>query len=614
MILTKKTILSIFSVLVLLLTGNWVGAQCDQTGQIVQPSNSSTCGKLILSYDTWDLLVPTNAEMLEGVEVNNEIQFSYTIDPQQTPCIAGPAIELNCVTLITPPSQDCVAAFSFSVNFGEPTPAVLFQPTSIDTIADYHWDFGDGTTNNSPIANHVFPAQDFYEVCLSVSGGTCSGNIVACQTIDLHECHAAFYYVSDNGTVDFINTSSGSYSEWEWSMGDGNELQNTALDSYNYGEINIYTVCLTVWNDNGCTSKFCDYVFSGSEDICEFAACVYPGDTNADGAANVYDLLPIGVGYGTEGPPRQVNNVAFALDWSAQYAPDWGQETINGNDYKHLDCDGDGEIDSDDAVAIEANYAEPGSMFMVQAPGSPTFWLDFEWDTILIDDSTPALIELEADLMAGFPDLPMQNLNGFALQLHYPEDMVVLDGVTVDYNDNSFFGASNNILWLKKDRYLDGEFDLGFTRKHDEKNGFGKIATLNFIIIGDVIARAAEATFTVTLENVVAVNKDGAMLTIGELEPASVHVVDKTTTSTHEDWLNSQVLVFPNPAADNIRIQLNDLQAESITVFNPLGQLIIDMPVNSEAFNLSVADWESGIYLIKVKTDQGVANKRLVVH
>src|SRR5690606_9339584 len=142
----------------------------------------------------------------------------------------------------------------------------------------------------------------------------------------------------------------------------------------------------------------------------------------------------------------------------------------------------------------------------------------------------------------GHPSLPMQNLNGFALQLDYPEDMVVLDGVTVDYNDNSFFGASNSIIWLHKDRYVSGELDLGFTRKHNQKNGFGKIATLNFIVISGLVARNAEATFTVVIKDVVAVNQEGAMLAIGDLEAASVHVVDKVTTSTEEGRLDNQVL------------------------------------------------------------------------
>ena len=600
-------------VLVLLLAAKWASAQCDFNGQVVEPFNDPLCGKLILSYDTWQLLVPNEETMLEGVAANAEIEFSYELDGAQTSaCTAGSLVKLTCVTELSAPA-DCVADFGYSVSFAEPTPVVAFEPTVASTDFTYHWNFGDGHVSTEQLPVHTYSIQANYEVCLTIESGDC-GLVLNCQTVDLNECHAAFAYSANSGIIELTDFSTGSYSEWEWDMGDGTVMQNIGLTSYDYGEVNIFTVCLTVWNNSGCSNQFCDYVYTGSGDICEFAECVYPGDTNADGLANVYDLLPIGVGYGSEGPPRQVDDVSFALDWSAQFAPDWGTQTIAGHDYKHLDCNGDGEIDSDDLAGIEANYATPGNAFMVQADGSPTFWLDFEWDTIVIDDNTPALIELEADLMVGHPDLPMQNLNGFALQMDYDEEMVATDGIEVDYNDNSFFGNSNEIMWIGKNRQEDnGEFDLGFTRKSIEVNGFGRIATLNFIIIGDVIARSSESSFVVTLEDVVAVNQEGALLTIGELLPASVHVIDKTTTPANEEWLNQQVLVFPNPASDMVTIRLNDLRAESVQAYNALGQMVANFPANSDIFNLSAGNWEGGIYLLKIKTDKGVATKRLIV-
>ena len=603
----------LFYLIALLFTGSWAGAQCDFEGQVVEPSNDPSCGKMILSYESYTLLVPTSDSMLADFAVNEQISFSYIVDAQQTQtCTAGPPVELTCVDLLPLPSEDCNAEFYYTANFDEPThPQVFFLPLNFDDALEYVWDFGDGMVNNEAVTSHVFDGQGFYEVCLSVSDANCGAT--RCETLDLHACHAAFSYESDNGIVEFTNLSSGNYSEWKWEMGDGNELSNINPPTYDYSDVNIYTVCLTVWNNNGCSNKFCDYVYSGSGDICEFATCVYPGDTNTDGTANVYDLLPIGVGYGMEGPPRQLDDVTLALDWSAQFAPDWGLETINGNDFKHLDCNGDGEVGEDDVAAIKANYSTPTDMFMVQAAGSPTFWLDFEWDTILIDDNTPAIIELEADLMAGSSDLPIQDLNGFALQLHFDDEMIIADGILVDYNDNSFFGNSNDIIWLQKNREDDGgEFDLGFTRKSNEVNGFGRIATLKFIIIGDVIARETETEFMVTLEDVIAVNKEGALLTIGELEPAIVHVVNKSTP-THAEWLNSQIHVFPNPATDKIFVRTEGLQPESAKVFNALGQIIQELPTASHAFELDVSSWEKGVYLVQVKTDQGVANKRIVI-
>ena len=41
---------------------------------------------------------------------------------------------------------------------------------------------------------------------------------------------------------------------------------------------------------------------------------MFPGDTNNDGIANYYDVLPIGLAYNSEGEPR----VAPNLDWMPQ--------------------------------------------------------------------------------------------------------------------------------------------------------------------------------------------------------------------------------------------------------------------------------------------------------
>lgn len=608
----RKTLFTFYLLLALTFTSSWLKAQCDFQGQVVEPFNDPVCGKLILSYDTWGLLVPADESLLEGIEINEEISFSYDVDGTQIQdCTAGPAINLTCITSLTIPASDCDASFSYAADFDEPAPHVVLIPLHLDDLMHYAWDFGDGTTSSEMVTSHVYDVQGTYEVCLEVYNDDCT--TTSCQLLDLNACHASFSYMSDNGAVDFYNASSGNYTHWKWEMGDGNEMQNTVLESYDYGDVNIYTVCLTVWNNNGCSNKFCDYVYTGSDDICEFANCVYPGDTNEDGGANVYDLLPIGVGYGIEGPPRQVDDLDLALDWSAQFAPDWGIETINGNDFKHIDCNGDGEINGEDIEAIEVNYESPTDVFMVQAPGSPVFWLDFEWDTILVNDDTPALIELEADLMAGTSVQPIQDLNGFALQLHFDDEMVATDGILVDYNDNSFFGHSNDIYWMRKNREDDGgEFDLGFTRKGNETTGFGKIATLKFIIIGDVIARNANTSFEVTLTDLVAVNDDGAMLTIGELAPASVYVVNKVT-STHEEWLNEQVQVYPNPVSSLLQVRVEGLHTESAAVYNAIGQKVDEWSTLSNSFELDVTGWQKGIYFLQVQTDQGLANKRIVV-
>lgn len=97
-----------------------------------------------------------------------------------------------------------------------------------------------------------------------------------------------------------------------------------------------------------------------------------------------------------------------------------------------------------------------------------------------------------------------------------------------------------------------------------------------------------------------------------------------------EDWADlessdkSMIKVYPNPAKDQLNIMTNDFsgiaQNYSIEVFDILGKLMfsqeqIQNQNNSSATNnligLDVADWNSGIYFVKVFTDKNVEEQVL---
>ncbi len=593
-------------------------AQCDFSGEVFDGSTTPGCGLLIYNTLNGEWLLPVNDP---GLAAGQSILFSYsaaTNDSSSCPSVIP--VELTCFLVVSSPNSSgapCSASFQWSAESGNEPLVTFFPPlaANANTLLDYFWDFGDGTSSTEAAPVHQFNQLGVFNVCLTVGGITClSAN--TCNTLSLfgnNPCQASFEYQAVDGNVTFTNTTGGTYGGCSWDFGDGTLLDNQPLLDYGYDVLGFFPVCLTVWNADGCLSEICDEVFTGSQEIiCDYADCVYPGDADGSGAANVYDLLNIGVGYGTEGLPRENSSNA----WSPQYADNWGQTTSTGVNFKHIDSNGDGLINEFDAEAIEMNYGEPGSVFNVQAYGSPAFWLDFELDSIVIDDSTPAYFEIEADLMAGTPAHPVNNLRGFALSLDYPQDMVKEDGVLADYYDNSMLGSSNHILWLSKNRATEGNFDLGFTKKNNQANGYGKIADITFIVISDVLGRSEEEVmpFTVPVNGVVAVNPAGELLTVGMSEEATVFIVNKTTTAVkNASWLERQVAVFPNPATDKINIEIVALQAERLEVYNSLGQQLLAQEVSGSHFKLDTKGWQSGVWLLKIFTEKGVATKRAVI-
>ena len=72
------------------------------------------------------------------------------------------------------------------------------------------------------------------------------------------------------------------------------------------------------------------------------------------------------------------------------------------------------------------------------------------------------------------------------------------------------------------------------------------------------------------------------------------------------------VQVYPNPAVDNVRINSVGTNLQQVLVFDLKGRNMISENVNSNEFNLSVSDLPSGIYILKVKTGEGTAVKRLM--
>ena len=77
---------------------------------------------------------------------------------------------------------------------------------------------------------------------------------------------------------------------------------------------------------------------------------MFPGDTNNDGTANQYDILPVGIAYGTEGFPRP----GATQDWLPQFLPNQWLENlpVSGVNFGFIDSDGNGMIDSLDIDAI----------------------------------------------------------------------------------------------------------------------------------------------------------------------------------------------------------------------------------------------------------------------
>ena len=77
------------------------------------------------------------------------------------------------------------------------------------------------------------------------------------------------------------------------------------------------------------------------------------------------------------------------------------------------------------------------------------------------------------------------------------------------------------------------------------------------------------------------------------------------------------IKLFPNPASETLLVTLpqrNTLQNASLRLFDGQGRRVLQQAVMDSTVELFVGDLPSGMYLIEVWTEAGIATRRVVVH
>ena len=81
------------------------------------------------------------------------------------------------------------------------------------------------------------------------------------------------------------------------------------------------------------------------------------------------------------------------------------------------------------------------------------------------------------------------------------------------------------------------------------------------------------------------------------------------------DGVNEQtegiVSIFPNPTTSRFTVEGQGLN--HVTVYNLMGQKVYEMACQGESVDINLSDVESGIYMVRVFTDNGEVTKRITV-
>jgi serine/threonine-protein kinase len=76
--------------------------------------------------------------------------------------------------------------------------------------------------------------------------------------------------------------------------------------------------------------------------------------------------------------------------------------------------------------------------------------------------------------------------------------------------------------------------------------------------------------------------------------------------------ITNEIVVYPNPAQNNLIIETNSSEKQSLQIFDVNGNLILSQSINDKT-NVDASSLNTGVYNISIIGSEGVTNKRLVI-
>ncbi|HEY6503015.1 MAG TPA: gliding motility-associated C-terminal domain-containing protein [Chitinophagaceae bacterium] len=169
--------------------------------------------------------------------------------------------------------NDSVSAiFQHQIQYDCETDIIQFSHDGQHNVNQWTWTINGTAASSLQTFTQSFPASSQNQVQLTVSNGVCSDTYS--ENIILNNKVVAAFdgpdMVCPGDTASFSDNSTGQIDTWQWSFGNGNtsSLQNPPAQVYPAtGTEMLYTVSLTVGNNNGCRT-------SATQTVKVFASCI----------------------------------------------------------------------------------------------------------------------------------------------------------------------------------------------------------------------------------------------------------------------------------------------------------------------------------------------------
>lgn len=330
---------------------------------------------------------------------------------------------------------------------------------------------------------------------------------------------------------------------------------------------------------------------------------VWPGDGNYNGIADHYDLLNIGIAYGSMGPARS----EASGEWSGFVAANWRNSFADGLNYKHADANGDGMVDLDDREVLDENYG------LVHGPVTPVEALPYT------DIDPPIFVDIEEGreygagsgfeipIIAGTASQEMRDVYGMAFTVQLDPNLIDLETVEIVYPVSWFGDPEVNTTAIHR-IYPDGRLEVALTRiDGNNVSGHGEVMYVRGLI-DDIAGLTGEAN--VLPDQVVVVDRIGRPLPVRPLSSTLV------VTNTQDPFLDVDVLresftVFPNPTQGQLNFRnALALPVDHLEMYAADGRLVLRQ--KQPAGTIDISQLPAGMYVLKARIQGQVMTERIV--
>lgn len=331
---------------------------------------------------------------------------------------------------------------------------------------------------------------------------------------------------------------------------------------------------------------------------------VWPGDANYDLITNNFDILAIGLAYGSTGPTRP----NASLSYVGQPCYDWADTLPSGANYKHADTDGNGLVEAFDTIAVSMNYGLTHSRPADVQRTGPLLVAHFEEDSLSVNDTAHISVKLGTDT------LPAEDIYGIAFTLNFDTSLVNFSSLTVSYED-SWLGANNTDLLGFHRGFASGQLDMALTRTDQvDSSGYGTLAHLTIIMVEDLTAKTELAELlSLAITNVRALDQTGMIqgIAIGRDSMVITQVIEDSVGTFLPADLAAEIRIYPQPASRRLRVELGDLTAQGWTLYDLTGRLQAGERVSFQSRDLKLPQLSDGFYLLEISTPQGLIRRRV---